>query len=97
MMLFLKLLFFLLAPLSHFIKTKKLYSLTLLGLVEVYPTSPITALEFLGAGHIANRAFISRGAGIIFISYSYISFYIQLGLGGVSTHTYFRSICVIVS
>lgn len=58
MMLFLKLLFFLLAPLNHFIKTKKLYSLTPLGLVQVYPTSPITALEFLDGRVIDDGSFI---------------------------------------
>ena len=60
MMLFLKLLFFfvLLAPLNHFIKTKKLYSLTPLGLVEIYPASPVTALEFLGGRVIDDGSFI---------------------------------------
>ena len=97
MMLFLKLLFFLLAPLNHFIKTKKLYSLTPLELVQVYPSRPVTALELVSTIHKTDGSSVIISAGIIVLPYSYPSIYIQLGLGVVGTHTYFRSICVIVS
>ena len=96
MMLFLKLLFFLLAPLNHFIKTKKLYSLTPLGLVQVYPVRPVTALEFVSKIFKTDGSFVSRGAGTTVFPYSYPSVYIQLSLGVVGAHTYFRSICTAI-
>ena len=49
MMLFLKLLFFLLVPLNHFIKTKELLNRTLLSnymlVIQLFPCRAITAVE----------------------------------------------------